>query len=507
VALARLSQAGARSDTERRVRRISVVAFATWCLLVVLQLGWFPFARYAWAFNLWGYFPGWVGVTLGAAGLLLCFGSVRSAILSGAARIGCEAARLPRVPALLAALLVLAWVAWLLWLLWLLRARYVAGDSILLMYAVRGGWIFVFQEPGASFLIGQAVAVANWARFGAYNGVSALSCVCSVPTIWFLLGAARNMGAPRFAPAIVLLVLSGGLIRVFAGHVEVYAPLLAAASGYLWAALAYLRGRAPWWAPALALGAALWMHLSCATLIPSLLLLPWLAPERSGELRPILRSVAGAALAGAPIFVFLALLLVLGHGRDVWRAGDGILEVLGWSPNPDPKRWWVRGWGSYPSIGTDVIFLSRPHLKYLVNATYLLVPAALPLLAGFAVARRRLWTQAPATRFLVAAAAPLVAYACVLRPFWGPFDWDLFSLTALVLAVLAAQLVATGFAPCVRAHVVVWLVGFQLVFVAIPFVATGLGGWRDAGPFQPRQWQLDLGEPKTAPPDFIEPWL
>jgi hypothetical protein len=305
----------------------------------------------------------------------------------------------------------------------------------------------------------------------------------------------------------VLLVLSGGLIRVSAGHVEVYAPLFAAATGYLWAALAYLRGRAPWWAPALALGAALWMHLASAALIPSLLVLPWLTPERSGEPRPVLRSVAGAALAGAPIFVFLVLLIALGHGQDAWRAGDRALEVLGWSPDPDPKRWWVRGWGSYPSIGTDVIFLSRPHLKYLVNATYLLVPAALPLLAGFAVARRRLWTQAPATRFLVAAAAPLVAYACVLRPFWGPFDWDLFSLTALVLAVLAAQLVATGFAPSVRAHVAVWLVGFQLVFVAIPFVATGLSGWCDAGPFQPRQWQLDLGEPKTAPPDFIKPWL
>jgi hypothetical protein len=174
VALARLSQAGARSDTERGVRRISVVAFASWCLLVALQLGWFPFARYAWAFKLWGYFPGWVGVTLGAAGLLLCFGSVRSAILSGAARMGLAAARLPRVPALLAALLGLALVAWLLWLL---RERYIAGDSILLMYAIRGGWLFAFQEPGASFLIRQAVAVADWARFGAYNGVSALSCV------------------------------------------------------------------------------------------------------------------------------------------------------------------------------------------------------------------------------------------------------------------------------------------------------------------------------------------
>ena len=494
----------AEGSTARAVRRVSLAALACWGLLVALQIGWIPFARYAWAFNLWGYFPSWVGVTLGGAALLLCFGPVRAAIASGGARIGDETARLPRLPALLAALLGLAILAWLLWLL---RERYVAGDSALLVLAVHGGWTFVFQEPGASFLVHHAVAAADSVRFGPLNGVRVLSCLCSVPAIWFLVGAARNLGAPRFAAAIVLLVLSGGLIRVFAGHVEVYAPLLAAASGYLWAALAYLRRRAPWWAPALALGVTLWMHVASVTLIPSLLLLPWLASERSDEPRPILRSVAGAALSGVPILVFLALLLVFGYGEDVWRAGDQAIEVLGRSPEPDATRWWVRGWGSYPSIGTDVIFLSWPHLKYLLNAAYLLAPATLPLLVGFAIARRRLLLQAPAARFLLAAAIPLVAYSCLLRPFWGPFDWDLFSLAALVLSLLAAHLVATGLAPSVRAHVAVWLVGFQLAFVAIPFVATGLGKWRDAGPFQPRQWTVDLRSPNTPPPDVLEPWL
>jgi hypothetical protein len=239
----------------------------------------------------------------------------------------------------------------------------------------------------------------------------------------------------------------------------------------------------------------------------------------------MLRSVAGAALSGVPILVFLALLLVFGYGEDVWRAGDKVMEVFGRSPKLDATRWWVRGWGSYPSIGTDLVFLSWPHLKYLLNAAYLLapatlpllagfaiarrrlLPATLPLLAGFAIARRRLLLQAPAARFLIAAAIPLVAYSCLLRPFWGPFDWDLFSLTALVLSLLAAHLVATGLAPSVRAHVAVWLVGFQLAFVAVPFVAIGLGRWRDAGPFQPRQWTVDLRTPNTPPPDVLEPWL
>jgi hypothetical protein len=249
------------------------------------------------------------------------------------------------------------------------------------------------------------------------------------------------------------------------------------------------------------------MHVASVALIPSLLLLPWLASGSADEPRPILRSVAGATLSGIPILVFLALLLVFGHGEDVWRAGEKAIEVLGRSPEPDATRWWVRGWGSYPSIGTDVVFLSWPHLKYLLNAAYLLAPATLPLLVGFGVARRRLLVQAPAARFLLSAAIPLIAYSCLLRPFWGPFDWDLFSLTALVLSLLAAHLVSTGLGPSLRAHVAVWLVGFQLAFVAVPFVATGLGRWRDAGPFQPRQWTLDLGAPNTPPPDVLEPWL
>jgi hypothetical protein len=492
------------NDTVRAVRWTSLAALASWGLLVALQLGWIPFARYAWAFNLWGYFPGWVAVALGGAALLLCFGPVRATIIQGATLGGAALARLPRGAALLAGLLGLAVAAWLLWLL---RERYIAGDSALLVMAVHGGWTFVFQEPGASFLMHHAVAAAESLRFGPLNGVRVLSCLCSVPAFFFLFGAARNLGAPGFAGAIVLFVLSGGLIRVFAGHVEVYAPLLAAASGYLWAALAYLRQRAPWWAPALALGMTVWMHVSAVALVPSLLLLPWLVSERPREPRPVLRALTGAALSGVPVLVFLALLLVFGYREDVQRAADKALEVLGRSSELDATRWWVRGWGSYPSVGTDVVFLSWPHLKYLLNAAHLLAPATLPLLAGFAVARRRLLVQAPAARFLLAAAIPLVAYSCLLRPFWGPFDWDLFSLTALVLSLLAAHLVATGLAPGLRAHLVVWLVGFQLAFVAIPFVATGLGKWRDAGPFQPRQWTVDLRMPNTPAPAELEPWL
>ena len=46
---------------------------------------------------------------------------------------------------------------------------------------------------------------------------------------------------------------------------------------------------------------------------------------------------------------------------------------------------------------------------------------------------------AAASRFLLAANVPLLVYALTLRPIWGPFDWDLFAITAFFLAALALR--------------------------------------------------------------------
>jgi len=161
----------AEGGTARAVRRISLAALACWGVLVALQIGWIPFARYAWAFNLWSYFPSWVGITLGGAALLLCFGPMRAAIASGGARIGDEAARLPRVPALLAALLGLAVLAWLLWLL---RERYVAGDSALLVLALSmGDGCSSSRSPGPA-----SCFITRWRRRARLTSVRSTEYAC-----------------------------------------------------------------------------------------------------------------------------------------------------------------------------------------------------------------------------------------------------------------------------------------------------------------------------------------
>ena len=175
-------------------------------------------------------------------------------------------------------------------------------------------------------------------------------------------------------------------------------------------------------------------------------------------------------------------MLVLRYNKDVTRAFDTAIQVPGQNVDRDARRWWVRGWGGSPSIGTDYVFLSLPHIKYLVNASYVLAPSATACLLVFGVASPRVFLATDHARFLGAASVPLVMYACLLRPFWGPFDWDLFALTAMLLALLAAHLLATRLPALVFRHMAAWLIGFQLLFVSVPFLSIGVATTRDAGP-------------------------
>jgi hypothetical protein len=249
--------------------------------------------------------------------------------------------------------------------------------------------------------------------------------------------------------------------------------------------------------------------MAALCLVPSLAALPFLGmPEERISVR-LSRAVRCLAVAAAPSFVFVLAVTVFGQPPDVDRAWKVVLETLGASPNVDAVRWWVRGWGGTPSVGTDVVFLSLAQLKYLGNAAYVLVPFAVPALGVVALWRRRLFLATRTARFLGVASVPLVVYAFALRPFWGPFDWDLFAISVLCLAALAAHLLATGLSETAFRHLAVQWIGFQLLFVSIPFLVTGLGVARDAGPFAPGYFhhELDLLTPEKEPPPKLAPWL
>ena len=248
--------------------------------------------------------------------------------------------------------------------------------------------------------------------------------------------------APAHVGSATLLIVGGGLIRIFAGHVEVYAFLFVALAAYLWTALLYLCGRTSWPVPCLALGVAVWLHLSALCLIPSLVLLPWIKPPTVSIRRDLLRGVIGVALVSVPLLLFLLTMLLFGHLTDLTRAWSTALEIAGIGVDRAAVSRWLRGWSSGPSIGTDYVILSLPHLKYLINAAYVLAPALIPALLALAVLRPRSFVSTPVARFLFVAGLPLLAYSLVLRPVWGPFDWDVFAITAFFWTSLTQTLVS-----------------------------------------------------------------
>jgi hypothetical protein len=168
---------------------------------------------------------------------------------------------------------------------------------------------------------------------------------------------------------------------------------------------------------------------------------------------------------------------------------------------------WVKGWGEFQRQNTVYVLFSHAHLKYLGNAAWLLAPAGLPLLAGFALVRRGRIASTPVTKFLAITSLSLVVGSCLVRPASGPFDWDMLSVTALFLVFFAGVLLSQMSIESGRRHLAAAVIALQFLFFGLPLSAIALGGAEPAGPFIEEafpRWRPE--SPRRAPPK-IHPWL
>ena len=482
--------------------RLAVPAAAT-ALLVLTAAGFglVPPLRLAWATNLWQYLPLPLALLLAAATLALCWPASRRALLARMPeRIGERV--VPDGPVGTVVLGVAAAIV-----LWLVRERRMYGDSNILLYNAAAGSAFLFPDIGATFLFQLCQRVATALGTSGQSVLQVVVAIAGGATIAIFARVARALApdADR-ALLLLLLVLGGGLARVLAGHVEVYAFVLLCAAIYFRAALACLDDDAPVWKPALAFGLGLWMHLSFSFLAPSLLLVVLLSCK--GELGAMPRTVLRAALVAAlPVTVFLVAMGLLGHTAELAQALETLKRWGGLEPSPVGHEAFLRSPFADSGAGTRYAVLSAGHVKYLANAFFVLAPASLPVLAGVLVlAPRRLFASREVA-FLGIASLFMLLYALVVRPVWGPYDWDLFSLTALCLATLAATLlVRTLPEPPLRELGFVLVAGTLLV-VTIPFVAIGIAPRHAAGPFA---YGVESA-PGESPVDAFErnlgPWL
>lgn len=217
-------------------------------------------------------------------------------------------------------------------------------------------------------------------------------------------------------------VFSGAYMQLFFGDVENYTLTAVVVSAYLLAAVRFLRGDAPLWQPAVALGTAMSFHLLAGWLLPSLACLGYISWRRTGEYGPLLRS---AGLAAGVVVV--AVGVVHFYGAPIWSIGAS---------------------HAGRALRLQGMFVTEWSATYYVehaNLVVLLIPSivAMPVLMWW---RRLVLDETGA--FLAAAAGSLVVFQLVWKAQIGVYnDWNLFAIGALVLSVLlwrSAALSVTG---------------------------------------------------------------
>lgn len=465
---------------DRAHHRFASYAVAAFCVLVIpVELGWVPYFQRAWGFTLWQYLPSPIAYLLALSLFVWCWRSPRTYTLRGLARLHEIWQRRSLRPLLWGALLGMPL------LLWVLRERIYLGDSKILLFALAAkDTKFYFPDVGATFLMKSAFDLGRTLGVGGVAGLQVLICIAAIPALLCFLRVGAHLtpskGWAAFATALMVL---GGVTRIYAGHIEVYSIVLIGVGAYFWASLAYLRGNCSWSLPCLALGFGLWIHLCFLFLIPSLLVLPLIA-EPSLALKPrLIQWTWGLTVTATPMIAFLLGLALAGHADDLVQAG---VKLINWaevgSGREHYETVWIRPWGEEES-GTKYVLYSRLHLKFLANSFFLLAPAAVPVVLAYAAfSLRRFWST-PQAVFLSTATLPMLVYASIVRPVFGPYEWDLFTVTAVCLAALAAHLLAQPPHTTSLRHLCALLIGATLLLVTIPWVLVGIAAHRVAGPF------------------------
>lgn len=341
------------------------------------------------------------------------------------------------------------WVCLLVALCWLLRSQRFYGDAPTIVEAIQGGQWINHKEP-LDRLVTSALYRMGHAAIG-WDAITAIALVNTLVGALYWTGVARFARLPWFTgparPTAALLVAATAAVQLFCGYVESYSFL---AAGTVWTLTLCLEAagdsRRRLWPAAAAYGVTFASHLAAA----------WLAgaPIATWALRAVRRrrelgdapgharisareAVIGTVVASAPIAALAAAMMVTevglgGFSRVSFGGGDGVMFVPLAAPTTAMERFTMFSW---------------QHLSAFANQMLLLAPVgvAVVVVCGPFLLRRRAATG-PAAAVLVPAVVGTVLYAFVFNPDLmvyypelGPLvEWDLFSVAAVPLAMLAA---------------------------------------------------------------------
>jgi hypothetical protein len=239
------------------------------------------------------------------------------------------------------------------------------------------------------------------------------------------------------------LLTSIGVMQLFFGYVENYSFAAAGILLYLWLGLTVLAGCRPLWWAALALALTNALHPSTIIYGPSLLYLGWQAARQRNK------SWRASVYPVALPMVVVALITI---GLMEW-GGHGLIALFTTDrPGGGDARWLVPLWATSTRWEQYTMF-SWAHVRDLLNGQLLVAPILLSALVlvvlpqfigkGKEVRHEISASCGSALRFIGLAAGGHLLLTWLWNPdYGGQRDWDLFSLAAIPLAVLTAQLLA-----------------------------------------------------------------
>jgi hypothetical protein len=102
----------------------------------------------------------------------------------------------------------------------------------------------------------------------------------------------------------------------------------------------------------------------------------------------------------------------------------------------------------------------------------------------------------------------LLVYCAIVRPVYGPYDWDLFSLTAVWTSLTAASALSRKLPARAFLDLATLVTGLAAFTTAIPMLVIGLSARPESGPFSPELAPHEAG--RSFEESFerrVAPWI
>ena len=281
--------------------------------------------------------------------------------------------------------------------------------------------VFKWSESGAVHLvyfISTLLPVEGLAR-GEY-AYAILSVIAGAMTVFFFFFIAFELGRDRVERLFVFcMLLFSGWLLLFFGYAENYPILWPVLCGYIYFAVAYIRGGGTIFIPLLLLGIGLYLHLQVlafsASLIVILLARGW--GLRQFQARQKIFLVAGG------------IILLAGASLYIWQYNTSIGFMVHFLP-----PFFGRG------ITPDYAVLSLSHIVDIANLSLLLIPVW-PALLFISRRQARSLLKDKVSLFLLFFSVGGVVFLLLIDPRLGMGrDWDLFALCLLGPALVLIRM-------------------------------------------------------------------